>query len=399
MIWPFNKQERSMELSVSDAGLVSFLNPGAGNYSGVTVTESTALTLSPVWRAVSLIAQTLASCEVNSVQKFNDGTFEKVDSWVDDPAGGSGATRFEFWETVTVHLLLHGNAYLMHVYSENGTFMGLYPVHPLGVTVDVEDNQKRYKITLSDGSFKYYNDATMTHIPALSLDGIMGVSPIQTARNSLGVAVAGERAAAKMFSNGSMIQGMVTPEEDVTPEEAQQIKESIDLKMQGWDNAGDIPVINRKLKFTPWSMSNADAEFLSSRMFQVEEIARWFGVPPHLLMQTEKQTSWGSGVAEQNRGLSRTVLGPWARRIEDRVTKLLPAGQTLVFDFAPLERPNPEQETELILRQIQGGLLTPNEGRAMLNRPSAPNGDQLFMPAGSGGATTQGELDDGTSPS
>jgi len=397
MIWPFKKQQnRSMELSISDPNLMSRLYPaGAGNYSGVEVTEGTALGLSTVWRACSLIAQTIASCEVDAVRKMQDGTLDKVDSWIDNPGASMGVTAFEFWETTMMHLLLHGNAYLVHIYNGAGQIIGLLPVHPAAVGLEVRNRDKQFRITVDDGSSKVYTPETLTHIPAMSLDGIRGISPLSAARTSLGVSIAGERTAAKMFSSGAMISGMVTPEEDVSPEEAAEIREVIDTRLTGVENAGDIAIINRKLKFTPWTMTSADAQFLESRHFQVEEVARWFGVPPHLLMQTDKQTSWGSGVAEQNRGLSRTVLGPWVRRLQDRVSELLPRGQTLVFDFASLERPNPEQEVELLIKQIQGGMITANDARRVRNLPPAPGGDVLYTPAGSGGSDVGKERDDG----
>jgi HK97 family phage portal protein len=130
--------------------------------------------------------------------------------------------------------------------------------------------------------------------------------------------------------------------------------------------------VNRALKFTPWTMSAEDAQFMQSRSFQVEEIARWFGIPPHLLGLTEKATSWGAGIETQNRGLARNVLAPWGKRFEERLSRLLPNPRFVEFDFAALERPNPEVEIDLLIRQVEAGLLTVNEARAIRNLPPLP---------------------------
>lgn len=375
---PRPEDQRSL-LSISDPAFASYFGLGTPNYSGITIGEGSALSISAVWRAVSLISGTIASLPARSVQANDDGTRDRIPSWVDQPAGPDGATAFEFWETVLVHLLLHGNAYCVHIRNGAGAMVGLYPVHPMAVSIEVDTRTglKTYTVTLDDGEARVYDSTSLLHIPALSTDGIRGLSPISVARNSLGTAIAGDRAAAKMFSDGALMAGMITPEDDITGDEAKEIKASLDAKVAGWENASSIAVINRKLKFTPWTMSHEDAQFLQSRQFQIEEIARWYGVPPHQLMQTEKQTSWGTGVAEQNRGLARTTLGPWAARIEQRVSRLMAGNRRLEFDFAGLERPTPEQEIDLLIKQVQGGLMTVNEARAVRNMAPLDGGDAL----------------------
>jgi HK97 family phage portal protein len=213
------------------------------------------------------------------------------------------------------------------------------------------------------------------------MDGLKGMSLLGVARQSFGTTIAGDRAAAKMFGNGALIAGLVSTEEDVDEDEAKEIKAGLDRKVGGWENAGEVAFVNRKLKFSPWTMSAEDAQFLQSRQFQIEEIARWTGVPPHLLMQTEKQTSWGTGVAEQNRGLGRFTLLGWTMRFEQRLSRLL-GGQSRTprfaeFDFAGLERPTPEEEIRLLIEQVTAGLLTVNEARRIRNLPPIDGGDVL----------------------
>jgi HK97 family phage portal protein len=119
-------------------------------------------------------------------------------------------------------------------------------------------------------------------------------------------------------------------------------------------------------------MTAADAQFLQSRQFSIEEIARWTGVPPHLLMQTDKQTSWGTGVDEQNRGLAKFVLGHWAQRFEQRASRLLARPRWCEFEFAGLERPNFATEIDLLIKQVAAGILTVDEAREIRNLPPLP---------------------------
>lgn len=391
MRWPWQKRDEPRALiSISDPVLAGYFGVGNASYAGVAVGESTALGISAVYRAVALISQTIASLPARSLRDAGDGRRERVTSFLDNPSGDlNGPTPFEFWETVYLHLLLHGNAFLAHVRNGGGGLAGLVPIHPLQVQVEWQRDgagkptgRKAYTATLDDGQRKTYTDETMTHIPAMCLDGLRGLSPIAIARNSLGTAVAGDRAAAKMFSDGAMFSGIVTPEEDVTEDEVKRIKAGLNRTVTGWENASTVAVVNRKLKFTQWSMSMEDAQFLQSRQFQVEEVARWYGIPPFALMQTEKQTSWGTGIESQQRGLGRTVLAPWAVRVQQRVSRLLPAPRLFEWDFAGLERSDPTTEIRLLLEQIRGGLITVNEARAIRNMPAMEGGDELQPPQG-----------------
>ena len=381
MAWWRRKRQQpaNTNYSISDPYLAEWLSVGQPNYAGVAVGEHSALGVSAVYRAVSLISGTIAGLPMRTLRDV-EGTRTRVNSFLDDPGTTIGLTSFAWKETVLLHLLLHGNAYLEHIVNGAGSLAGLVPVHPQCVTVDWDETRpglKRFDVTLKDGTRQDYDASTMTQIMALSLDGLRGLSVIEVARNSLGTAIAGDRAAAKLFATGALHSGIVTPEEDVTEDEAKTIKASLNAKTAGWENAGEIAVINRRLKFTPWTMSMEDAQFLQSRQFQIEEIARWYGVPPHLLMQTEKQTSWGTGVAEQNRGLARFSLAPWTSRIEQALSRLLPAPRFVEFDYAGLERPTPEQEIDLLIKQVEAGLMTVNEARRIRNMDPIDGGDTL----------------------
>lgn len=352
------------------------------NAAGVSVSEHSALGLSAVYRAVGLVSGSIASLPLRTLHE-QDGARIRTRSFLDNPAGSDRQTRFEWTETVMMHLLLHGNAYLAHIFNGAGALVALEPIHPLAVEVRADSNAiggKLFVVRTSDGKETVFDAATMLHIPGPSTDGLKGISPIRMAATSLGTSIAGELAAATMFKNGAMISGLVTPEDDLSEDDAKAISRTIKAKASGAGNAGDILVLNRKLKFTPWQLSAEDAQFLQSRQFQVEEVARWYGVPPHLLAQTDKQTSWGAGVSEQNRGLARYTLEPWTTRIEQRLSRLLRGSRWAEFDYSAFVQPDPTTEIALLINQVNNGLLTLNEARAIRNMPPVEGGDAVRIP-------------------
>ena len=369
-------------ISISDPALAGYFGVQE-SYSGIQVGEGSALGVSAFFRAVTLISTTIAGLPLKTYRDVN-GQRQQHTSWLDDPGGVQGQTAFEWKETVVLHMLLHGNTYLKHVYNAGGALIGAIPVHPLAVTPEWEKDQrglytgrKIFRFTSDDGRQRVLTETDMTQIMGPSLDGLRGLSLLGVARNSLGTTIAGDRAAAKMFRSGMLISGLVTPDEDLEEDEAEIVKAGLDARTAGWQNAGSIAFVSRKLNFTPWTMSAEDAQFLQSRQFQIEEISRWTGVPPHLLMQTEKQTSWGTGVAEQNRGLGRFTLSGWTARFEQRLSRTLSKFTFCEFEYAGLERPTPEQEIDLLIKQVQAGLITPNEARRKRNLPPIPGADEL----------------------
>lgn len=379
-MWPFNKRAEEVEYrdwSISDPAFAEYFNLST-NYSGEQVSEWKALNLSAVYRAASLISGTIASLPLRAL-KEQDGRTDRVKSWLDNPSGDPvGLTQFEWTETLVLHLIFHGNAYLLKLRNGAGVVVGAQLLHPLCVTVERAPvaGGKTFTVELEDENgnpaTRIFDANDVEHIMGPNTDGVKGISLISVAASSLGTTIAADKSAATTFKNGASFNILVTPEEDITQPEAETIKASLASKMGGPSNAGGFALVNRKLKLTPWSMSNADAQFLESRQFQIEEIARWFGIPPHLLMQTEKQTSWGTGVEEQNRGLARHTLMPITSRIEQRLTRLLGGTTKAEFDYAGYLKPAPKDEINLIILQVNNGLLTLNEGRAIRNMPPLP---------------------------
>lgn len=405
MRWPWSKREAPEPsvptdlTSITDPSIAAYFVPGWTS-DGMVIGEHSALTVSALYRGVSLISGTLASLKMATYRDENTER-RQVPSVFDDPDGPDGQTPFEWKETLLLHLLLHGRAGAIKQYNGAGAITRLALAHPLSWRAEQPTEEEYanpekmprgglwFVVTLNDGTQVRLDSTSFWYVPAMSSEpgctyGILGL-----AREDLGAGLAGAKATRRAFSNGGQLTGLVTPDDeqdivDDVPEIRRQVTNAI---TGAGDNAG-FAIIARRLKFTPWSMSAQQAQFIESQQFNIEQISRWTGVPPHLLMQTEKQTSWGTGVDEQNRGLSKFVLGHWAKRIEERATRALAPSRPdarrerwVEFEFASLERPNFAVEIDLLLKQTGKPILTVNEARKIRNLSPIEGGDTLEAPA------------------
>jgi HK97 family phage portal protein len=386
MRWPWSLQ-RDVEIAapaISNQASLPQLQSAwllrNGTSSGGLLTEHGVLKSSALYRAVSLISGTLGSLPFRSYTGTDSATERKTVTSVFDNPDPNGQTVYEWKETAFVHLLLHGRCGALKVKSAAGSLVALPLVHPTSFSVSLPKDDERpagglwFQVALADGQSLKTDADGFWYVPAVSLDGRHGVGLLDLACESFQTTLAGDEASRSTFQNGALISGLATPEDeglDIS-DDIPEIRRQLNSSVVGAENAGGIAIVNRRLKFTPWTMTAQQAQFIESRQFQIEEVSRWTGVPPHLLMQTEKQTSWGTGVDEQNRGLSKFVLGHWATRFEQRASRLLANPRWCEFDFAGLERPNFATEIDLLIKQVQAGLLTVNEARAIRNLPPLP---------------------------
>lgn len=374
--------------SIGDPALAEYLNTGGWNESGETVTERTALAFTAFWRGVQIISGTIAGLPLKS---YRDGGGERVEvpSIFDDPCPDY-FTRFEWVQLCMVHLCVHGNAYLLHQYNEAGALAALFPLHPLLVKVKHDPERGRVFAVNIPGEHesRELTSEDITQVMGMSLDGLTGLSPISICRNSLGAGLAADKAAARQFASGLMIGGLVSSSEQLDEDDARAVIAGLKSKMGGANNAGDLAFVNASLTISPWTMTAEDAQFLESRVHQVEEVARILGIPPHLLGQTEKQTSWGTGVAEQNRGLARYTLRNYTTPFEQRCSGLLPRPRFVEFEYKGLLQAAPEVEIPLLISEVAGGLITVNEARAVMNLPPLQAPDP---PSDEGASTTTEE--------
>jgi len=363
-----------VQLGIGDPALAEYLGIGMTNAAGIQLSETSALGLSAVWRSVLLISGTIATLPLKSYRRSRalGGRAigrEEIESFLDTP--NPDLTPFEWVELIMAHELLWGNSYLFHIAGGAGQIAGLTPLPPWTVSVDRDrkSGMKLYRTRDINGDLRELTGFDLTHIPAFGTDGLKGLSPISVARNSLGTALAGERAAGRMFKNGLLLGGILRPKsEALTKTQRDQVLDGL-RSQAGAENAGDVAFIPAPVEFSPWTMSAADAQFLEGRHFGIEECSRWLGVPKELL-SASGATSWGSGIQELVRSFRVMCLAGWTTRLEQRLSMLLPPSDFCEFDYSGLMQPSPEQEIDLLIRQVEAGLLTKDEARAIRNLPA-----------------------------
>ncbi|MFF8659469.1 phage portal protein [Streptomyces huasconensis] len=370
---------------LTSASLLQLLTGEPGR-AGVAVTETSSLGMPAVWRAVAVIANVSAALPLHV---YASGTKERAEvALLKDPH--PELTRFELWRLVYVHRLLWGNAYVQKIRNGGGEIVQLWPIRPDRVKVDREPSTagnpggKVFWIQDDNGVRLRRTSREILHLPALGYDGVTGCSPIRAAAEGIGLGMAAEKAAAKLYGSGNMISGVLQSEQRLTREQADQLKANWKAKLSGYESVGDIAVLDSGASFQPVTMPYKDSQFLESRQFQNVEVAKMFGVPLFLLMETSKTTSWGTGLEQQAQGFVTWDLAPtWLTPTEQRVTKeLLPTSQEAKYQLGGLLRGDSSARATFYRAMRDSGAYSANDIRDLedLTPIEGPEGDMRLQP-------------------
>ena len=303
-----------------------------GTTAGKPVNEHTAMQMTAVYSCVRILSETLAGLPLH-VYRYNDsGGKEKnlkhplYKLLHDEP--NPEMTSFAFRETLMSHLLLWGNAYSQIIRNARGEVIALYPLMPNKMTVDRDSAGRLFYLyqrgledvaSLGKDSQVYLNPTDVLHIPGLGFDGLVGYSPIAMAKNAVGLAIATEEYGAKFFANGAAPGGVL--EHPGTIKDPQKVKESWNAAYQGTTNAHRVAVLEEGMKYQAIGISPEQAQFLETRKFQINEIARIFRVPPHMLADLEKSSF--SNIEQQSLEFVKYTLDPWVVRWEQSMCRAL----------------------------------------------------------------------------
>jgi HK97 family phage portal protein len=346
------------------------------------VTFDSAMQLSVVWACVKLLAETVASLPLGFYRK--NGALRTADPQHPLAILFAGKVnryqnRIEFFETLILNLVLHGNAYIL-IERRGGLIVSLLPLMSSQMEVRL----------LADGSVVYtYTQDTgvdaiaperIWHIKLFG-NGIVGLSALDYQRRSLGIAVGAEKATAKVYANGGKRSGVLMLDRLLTEGQRDQVRANFNGLVEGGQR---LMVLEAGAKFEPVAMSPQDIELLSSRKFNVEDLARWYGVPSVMVNDTSGSTVWGSGISEIVRGFYKLTLRPILEKIElSMVVSLIPPAERstieVEFDFEGLLRADQKSRFDGYRVGIQGGITTPNECRAWEGLPPMQGGDLLYM--------------------
>lgn len=373
-------------ISLSDASLLTIFG-GQPTTSGVQVNEPGAVSTSiAVYRAIALLAGLVAGLPLQAF-RVRDKVPVAVAALTDHVE--APYTQYELWELVMTHLLGWGNSYCEKIRDRGGRIDSLRPIYPGQVKprlLPAENGLpalKVFEVTREAGQPpEPLTTREIMHIPGLGYDGLLGLSPVGVARQAIGLGRAAEDLAGQLFSNGNLMSGILTTDKTLTQEQADALKSRWREKMQGAKHAHDVAVLDTGTKFQSLTISPEDAQFLETRRWQTIEIARLYGIPPHLLGDVEKSTSWGTGIEQQNIGLVLYTVRPWLHRVEQRVSREIvePKTQIARFDVNALLRGDAAARAAYYMSGIQWGWLTRNEARAGENLQPIDGLDEPLTP-------------------
>ena len=378
-----------------------------GTTSGKAVTERSAMQMTAVYSCVRILAEAVAGLPLHLYRYKEDGGKEKA---LDHPLylllhdePNPEMSSFVFRETLMTHLLLWGNAYAQIIRNGKGEVIALYPLMPNRMVVD-RDTKGRlyYQYTTSTEDAPTMKGVTVNlppsdvlHIPGLGFDGLVGYSPIAMAKNAIGMAIACEEYGAKFFANGAAPGGVL--EHPGTIKDPQRVRESWQSTFGGSGNSNKIAVLEEGMKYTPIGISPEQAQFLETRKFQINEIARIFRVPPHMVGDLEKSSF--SNIEQQSLEFVKYTLEPWLVRWEQSIQRILLSPEEKKSYFAKfnvegLLRGDYASRMSGYATARQNGWMSANDIRELenLDRIPAEDGGDLYLingnmlPLGNAGA-------------
>lgn len=362
-----------------------------GSFAGVAVTPQTALQTSAVFACVRVISETIGSLPLKIYKRQADGgKKEAVDHPLYKPLHSNPnfwQTRLEYFETVSGHLCLRGNAFSFTPRDQANRIQAFIPLNPDRMDLKVEGTSAapifRYEYR-AQGSEKpiTFSQDEIWHIKGLSSDGYEGLSPLQQAQNAIGLAIASEKHGSKWFANGARPSGIAKYPGKLKEDSAKRLKDSLQTAMSG-DNVFRMILLEEGLDFTPIGISNTDSQFLETRQFQVEEIARIFRVPCVLIGHPDKTMTYAS-VEQLMLSFVVHTIRPWCSRIEQSINKVLLDNSDRYFAEFRLEgllRGDTKSRYESYASALQNEWMTKNEVRSLENMNPVEGGDVFKNPA------------------
>lgn len=362
--------------------------------SGINVDQAVALSLSTAWACTWRYANTIATlpCMLMRTGPKNTATVARelplYSILHDRPNDQMSAASF--WQSIVASMFLWGNAYALKLYGSNGALVGLKLLRPEYVTPYLNNDRLRFDYAPGYEEPKDYAADQVLHLFHRTLDGLVGISQMQFGADSLGLALSAERTSSMYWKNGVRASGFIKTNTWLTPKQRDAYRESVNGFMGQGTNAatdkqGGVMIIENASDFQPITMKPVDVELLASRRFSVEDVCRFFDIPPVLIGHAaEGQTMWGTGISEIILGWFKLGLAPILRHIEQEVYRqiLVPSNQRdlfVEFNLEALLRGDPAARASFYSQMAQNAIYTRNEIRARENLPPVEGGDVLTV--------------------
>lgn len=385
-IWNGTEQR---SLSNPDSELLAALG-ASSTVSGISVSPESAMQMSAVWACVRLISESIASLPLHVYRRVDVRTRERVSGPLvhllhSEP--NRIMSSFTWRETMAAHVLLWGNGYSLIVRRSNGEPLEFLPVASKHVKVlRTPGGYVAYDVVLPDGMRVRVPQTDMLHIPSLAFDGVVGVSPIRYAAQSIGLALAAEQYGAAFFGNGSTPSGYISLPGKINKEQAAVLRETWYATYGGVKNSHKTAVLFENGKFERISIPPEEAQFIETRKHQVADIARWYRVPPHMIGDLDKATF--SNIEHQQLEFVTHTLRPWLVRFEQEINRKLfpsrsdgmPSDTYAEFSVDGLLRGDVASRSDYYVKGRQWGWLSANDVRALENLGPIAGGDVYMAP-------------------
>ncbi|SOE48086.1 phage portal protein [Orrella dioscoreae] len=353
---------------------------GASSTAGVNVNDQNVLQLSAVWACARLISETIGTLPLGMHERTSSGKRPAPQHGLHFIIGtqpNPDTVSSVFWEAVAAAMLLRGNARCEKL-MVGERVVGLQFLAPSRLSISRKgDGTKEYRYTEENGRQRIIPASRIWTIPGWSLDGKTGVSVIHYGAQVFGAALATDEAAAGVFKRGLMPTTWFKYPKVMKPDQREEARDLIENRLSGAVNAGRPAILEADMEVGTLGINPIDAQLLQSRGFSIEEICRWFRVPPWMVGHTEKSTSWGTGIEQQMIGFLVFTLGPWLKRIEQSIVKdlLMPAERARFYPKFAVEgllRADSAARAAFYSVMVNNGILTRDEVRELEDR--APMG-------------------------
>lgn len=374
----------------SSADLVAALRDGL---MGDAVSPAKALQVAAVFACVRIISGTVANLPVQIKQRVDENTRREAS---EHPAWNILRRKPNKWQTpsqfkrmMQAHLLLRGNAYAAIVMSR-GKLLELIPLNPDRVEPKQNDDlSMSYRYTRKDGRVVTYSQKEMFHLVGMSLDGVTGVSVLTYARNTIGLSSDMEKHGRTTFKNGARISNVLKHPGKLGTEGIENLRASLNAFRSGGENEGKDLILEEDMDIAPMSMTSQDAQWLESRKFSRTDIAMFFGVPPHMLGDTEKSTSFGTGLEQQTTGFriftAEDHLTTWEETVDrDLIGDKYP-DHFCRFNRKALVRGDIKTRQGFYVAMLQWGVYSPNEVRRLEDDNPRDGGNVYYDPPNTAG--------------
>ena len=379
----FRSRDKPIKDRTSGSAYTFFMG---GSTAGKNVNERSAMQMTAVYACVRILSEAIAGLPLHMYRYKDEGGKEKATGHPlyhllhDEP--NPEMTSFVFRETLMTHLLLWGNAYAQIIRNGKGEVIALYPLMPNRMEVNRDTNGMLYYVyqkssddaPTMEGSSVILSPSEVLHVPGLGFDGLVGYSPIAMAKNAIGLSMAAEEYGAKFYANGAAPSGVL--EHPGVLKDPAKVRDSWNAAFGGSSNSHKVAVLEEGLKYTPISISPNEAQFLETRKFQIDEIARIFRVPPHMVGDLEKSSF--SNIEQQSLEFVKYTLDPWVVRWEQSLSRALLSetekkSYFFKFNLEGLLRGDYQSRMQGYSIGIQNGFMCPNDVRELENLDLIPD--------------------------